>query len=184
MCSTPKAAFSPTKAAILRPAIGRAYPRQRLADILSGYFFWGSRLHEAFNDDGTMKPEQLHLTGCPRFDFAAPRWRTLLDGEQRGYLLVNANFPLVNSRFSSKPGDERETMIRAGWDGGLYRSLSGRSETGLCQLSRRDRPACRGAAGSARSWCARIRSRAKKSIVRLWAGMPMSSSTARAASST
>ena len=39
-----------------------------------------------------MKPEQLHLTGCPRFDFAAPRWRALLDGKRRGYLLVNANF--------------------------------------------------------------------------------------------
>jgi len=64
-----------------------------------------------------MPSDRLHLTGCPRFDFAAPRWRTLLDGKRRGYLLVNANFPLVNSRFSSKPGAEREAMIRAGWDG-------------------------------------------------------------------
>jgi surface carbohydrate biosynthesis protein len=86
------------------------------ADILSGYFFWGSRLHSAFIDHKTMSPDRLYLTGCPRFDFAAPRWRTLLDRERRGYLLVNANFPLVNSRFSSKPGAERETMIRAGWD--------------------------------------------------------------------
>jgi hypothetical protein len=63
-----------------------------------------------------MKPDQLQLTGCPRFDFAALRWRKLLDGERRGYLLVNANFPLVNSRFSGEPGAEREAMIRAGWD--------------------------------------------------------------------
>jgi hypothetical protein len=64
-----------------------------------------------------MPSDRLHLTGCPRFDFAAPRWRKLLDGDRHGYLLVNANFPLVNSRFSSKPGAEREAMIRAGWDG-------------------------------------------------------------------
>ena len=99
------------------PAMAANVRDSGYADILSGYFFWGSRLHAAFNDNRTMKPDQLHLTGCPRFDFAAPRWRALLDGERRGYLLVNANFPLVNSRFTSKPGAEREAMIRAGWDG-------------------------------------------------------------------
>ncbi len=111
-----------------------------------------------------MKPEQLHLTGCPRFDFAAPRWRTLLDGERRGYLLVNANFPLVNSRFSSKPGAEREAMIRAGWDGAYIDRFLVDLEAGLCQLSRRDRPPGGGAAGSHRSWCGRIPSRARRSI--------------------
>ena len=99
------------------PAMAAYIRGSGYADILSGYFFWGDRLHAAFNDNQAMQPGQLHLTGCPRFDFAAPKWRTLLDGERRGYLLVNANFPLVNSRFSSKPGAERETMIRAGWDG-------------------------------------------------------------------
>ena len=100
------------------PAMAAYIRNSGYADILSGYFFWGSRLHEAFRDGVAMPPGQLHLTGCPRFDFAAPRWRKLLDGEPRGYLLVNANFPLVNSRFTSAPGAERDTMIRAGWDAG------------------------------------------------------------------
>ncbi|RTM14942.1 MAG: hypothetical protein EKK33_03665 [Bradyrhizobiaceae bacterium] len=99
------------------PAMAAHIKESGYADILAGYFFWGSRLRDAFLTAGTMKPEQLHLTGCPRFDFAAPRWRALLDGEPRGYLLVNANFPLVNSRFTGKPGGEREAMVRAGWDG-------------------------------------------------------------------
>ena len=99
------------------PAMAAHIKSSGYADILAGYFFWGSRLHEAFLAAETMKPEQLHLTGCPRFDFAAPRWRALLDGEPHGYLLVNANFPLVNSRFTGKPGGEREAMVRAGWDG-------------------------------------------------------------------
>jgi surface carbohydrate biosynthesis protein len=98
------------------PAMATYIRSSGYADILSGYFFWGSRLHAAFRDGGAMKASQLHLTGCPRFDFAAPHWRELLDGEPRGYLLVNANFPLVNSRFASRPGGERDTMIRAGWD--------------------------------------------------------------------
>lgn len=99
------------------PAMAAHIKASGYADILAGYFFWGSRLHDAFVAAGTMKPERLHLTGCPRFDFAAPRWRALLDGEPRGYLLVNANFPLVNSRFTGRPGGEREAMVRAGWDG-------------------------------------------------------------------
>nr|WP_256464350.1 surface carbohydrate biosynthesis protein [Bradyrhizobium sp. 21] len=99
------------------PAMAAHIKDSGYAEILAGYFFWGSRLHDAFLTAGTMQPEQLHLTGCPRFDFAAPRWRALLDGESRGYLLVNANFPLLNSRFTGKPGGEREAMVRAGWDG-------------------------------------------------------------------
>jgi len=99
------------------PAMAAHIRDSGYADILSGYFFWGSQLHTAFNDNKTMEPARLHLTGCPRFDFAAPRWRALLDGARRGYLLVNANFPLVNSRFSGAPGAERSAMVRAGWDG-------------------------------------------------------------------
>jgi surface carbohydrate biosynthesis protein len=99
------------------PAMAAHIKASGYADILTGYFFWGSRLHDAFLAAGAMKPEQLHLTGCPRFDFAATRWRALLDGEPRGYLLVNANFPLVNSRFTGTPGGEREAMVRSGWDG-------------------------------------------------------------------
>jgi surface carbohydrate biosynthesis protein len=112
-----------TEGGVLAPTGGNSPPAMAAyvrnsgyANILSGYFFWGGRLHAAFDADATLKADQLYLTGCPRFDFAAPRWRTLLDGDRRGYLLVNANFPLVNSRFTSKPGAERETMIRAGWD--------------------------------------------------------------------
>jgi surface carbohydrate biosynthesis protein len=98
------------------PALAAHIRDMGYGDILSGYFLWGSRLYEAFKAGGTLKPEQLHLTGCPRFDFAAPHWRSLLDGESRGYLLVNANFPLVNSRFSNRPDGERAAMIRFGFD--------------------------------------------------------------------
>jgi surface carbohydrate biosynthesis protein len=99
------------------PAMAAYVRTSGYSDILAGYFFWGSRLHDAFNDNRTMPSDRLHLTGCPRFDFAAPRWRSLLNGKRRNYLLINANFPLVNSRFSAKPGAEREAMTRAGWDG-------------------------------------------------------------------
>ena len=99
------------------PAMAAHIKGSGYSEILSGYFFWGHRLRDAFLAAGTLESNRLHLTGCPRFDFAAARWRALLDSEPRGYLLVNANFPLVNSRFAGTPGGEREAMVRAGWDG-------------------------------------------------------------------
>src|SRR3954468_23286725 len=51
------------------PAMAAYVRGSGYADILSGYFFWGDRLHAAFNDNQAMQPGRLHLTGCPRFDF-------------------------------------------------------------------------------------------------------------------
>ena len=114
-----------TEGGVLAEEGGNAPPRMAAyvrdsgyGEILAGYIFWGSRLRDAFREAEALPADRLHLTGCPRFDYAAPRWRSLLDRERRGYLLVNANFPLVNPRFSRSPGAERETMVRAGWDPG------------------------------------------------------------------
>lgn len=85
------------------------------AQLLTGYFFWGSTLHEAFRRHSGMQHESLHLTGCPRFDFTAARWRSLLDFHRDGYVLVNMNFPLVNPLFAKSPDAERETLVAAGW---------------------------------------------------------------------
>jgi surface carbohydrate biosynthesis protein len=96
-------------------ALARYVRESGYGKLLAGYFFWGSRLHDAFLEDSGMSADRLHLTGCPRFDFAAPRWHPLLRFDRQGYLLVNANFPLVNPRFSPSPTHERDSMVRAGW---------------------------------------------------------------------
>ncbi len=83
--------------------------------LLSGYFFWGGELHQAFMRNSGMAPDTLHLTGCPRFDYAAPRWRDLLESDRRGYILVNANFPLVNPLFAKSPEEEMLVLLAAGW---------------------------------------------------------------------
>ncbi len=93
-----------------------AYVRDSgLGGVLAGYFFWGSTLHRAFVEHSGMSPDKLHLTGCPRFDYAAARWRELLDYPRDGYVLVNANFPLVNPRFAQSPEAEIGTLVAAGW---------------------------------------------------------------------
>jgi surface carbohydrate biosynthesis protein len=83
--------------------------------LLSGYFFWGRTLYQAFVDHSGMRKDQLHLTGCPRFDYAATMWRDLLDYRRNGYILVNANFPLVNPRFAHSAEAEIATLVAAGW---------------------------------------------------------------------
>ena len=82
---------------------------------LAGYLFWGRLLHDAFAAHSGMEANRLHVTGCPRFDFASSRWAGTLSFDRSGYILVNANFPLVNSRFSRSPDEEAATMVRGGW---------------------------------------------------------------------
>ncbi len=83
--------------------------------LLAGYFFWGPVLHRAFVEGSGLASERLHITGCPRFDYAAPRWRDVLTFDRRSYVLVNANFPLVNSLFSRSPEGEKKALIASGW---------------------------------------------------------------------
>ncbi len=83
--------------------------------LLAGYFFWGPVLHGAFVEGSGLASERLHITGCPRFDYAAPRWRDVLTFDRTRYVLVNANFPLVNSLFSRSPEGEKNALIASGW---------------------------------------------------------------------
>lgn len=96
------------------PAFAAAIRDSGYAALIDGYFFWGSTLHNAFVKDSGISPDRLHLTGCPRFDYAAPPWRGLLQ-KPGGYVLANANFPLANPRFSVSTEHELETMVTAGW---------------------------------------------------------------------
>lgn len=92
-------------------------------EMVDGYFFWGPLLRDAFAESGAIDPLRLHLTGCPRFDPVAPRWRAMLDFPHRDFILVNTAFPLVNSRFTAD-GNDRQAMISSGWDAAYVDRLS------------------------------------------------------------
>lgn len=83
--------------------------------LLSGYLFWGSFLREAFLAAGILDAQRLHVTGCPRFDVASPRWRGTLQHPADGYVLVNANFPLVNPVFAKDTAAESKVLVGSGW---------------------------------------------------------------------
>lgn len=85
-------------------------------ELLSGYLFWGSLLRDAFAAADALPTSRLHVTGCPRFDFASPRWDDTLEFPRDGYVLVNANFPLVNPAFARDGDAESTVLVNSGWD--------------------------------------------------------------------
>lgn len=85
------------------------------SQLLSGYLFWGNFLREAFLAAGILDEKRLHLTGCPRFDVASPRWSGTLQYPTEGYILVNANFPLVNPGFAKDTVAESKVLVGSGW---------------------------------------------------------------------
>lgn len=92
------------------------------SEYLSGYFFWGPRLRDTFAGSCGMPSEALLTTGCPRYDYTSPRWRKALAYPKSDYVLVNANYPLVNPRFVSG-AREREAAVQAGWDGDYMQNM-------------------------------------------------------------
>jgi surface carbohydrate biosynthesis protein len=93
------------------------------SQLLSGYFFWGSALRDVFAEHCGMQADRLIATGCPRFDYASPRWQPVLRKPEQGYVLVNSNYPLINPRFSGSLAAEREAMVAVGWEGGYVDRL-------------------------------------------------------------
>jgi surface carbohydrate biosynthesis protein len=65
---------------------------------------WGPRLAQHLVAQGLLSPEQVAVTGCPRFDFYHPRWQPAL-GEPgkraRSRILINTNFSTSNPRFAT-----------------------------------------------------------------------------------
>lgn len=103
--------------------LASAIQERGFSRYLSGYFFWGERLREAFVEHSGMPADTLVVSGCPRFDYASPRWRAALEFPADGYVLVNASYPLVNPLFVRSESSERAAAVAAGWDDGYMQKL-------------------------------------------------------------
>jgi surface carbohydrate biosynthesis protein len=79
---------------------------------------WGPRMAEHLASTGLFTARQLHVTGCPRFDFYHPAWQSVLTpaaGETRPRILINTNFYTVNSRFASASANLAQLRDVLGW---------------------------------------------------------------------
>lgn len=95
----------------------REASRSGLAQYVDQYFFWGTRLYEAFVQESGMPPTALHVTGCPRYDLCAEPWRRLLVTRAQPYVLVNTNFSALNPRFTRSKESEKAIFLQLGWSG-------------------------------------------------------------------
>ncbi|WP_411037476.1 surface carbohydrate biosynthesis protein [Shinella sp. BYT-45] len=86
-----------------------------LAVLVDDYFFWGEAVREAFLANSGMLPEQLHLTGCPRYDLCAPPWNAALAYRRSGFVLVNTNFSAINPAFTRSSAAEKQIFRSLGW---------------------------------------------------------------------
>lgn len=105
-------------------------------DLVDLYCVWGHAQHAAFLRQGTVSPDLLHATGCPRYDFCAEPWRAALPrpGVEPGYVLINTNFPTVNPRFSNGSTHEMEAMVQAGFSREFARQFISDARQAYCAV--------------------------------------------------
>jgi hypothetical protein len=61
-----------------------------------------------------LPPEKTIVTGCARYDLCSSQWRRTLGEEAADYILVNANFSLVNPLLSSGEAAVKTTFKSVG----------------------------------------------------------------------
>ena len=92
---------------------GMLWSDHALLGKASAFCMWGGKLAGYLGESGIAPPGRIKVTGCPRFDFYHPRWRSVLSngsGERRTLLLLNSNHTLANPRFV-KPEREVELYV-------------------------------------------------------------------------
>lgn len=80
---------------------------------LSLYMFWGSQLRQEVVARTALQESQAIVTGCPRFDLARDPWTKSSQVHDR--ILVNTNFPTVNSAFASDGEEDRAALRSVGF---------------------------------------------------------------------
>lgn len=82
---------------------------------------WGPRVARHLLEKGLYEPEQVQVTGCPRFDLYAPAWRSVVAEESdahgggRPRILMNTNFSIVNPRFTTSEQNIALYHAQLGW---------------------------------------------------------------------
>ena len=67
------------------------------------YFFWGPVLANYAKENNILRSDQIYITGCPRYDVYSDFGRKYgkVSLTEKGYILINTNFPLANPKFNT-----------------------------------------------------------------------------------
>ena len=91
----------------------KMFKEDGFADLITGYFFWGEKLYEAFKSFSSMKHDKLRLSGCPRYDQA--KLTEIREPRYFNHILVNTNFSAINPLYSSSREQEKSVFVSVGW---------------------------------------------------------------------
>ena len=101
----------------------------QVAPMLPGvslYCVWGGVQRQVLAEVARRYRVPVVETGCPRYDFATAPWSAALQARpetSEPMVLVNTNFPVVNSRFQSEEHEIRE-LLKFGWSEEVARGRS------------------------------------------------------------
>ncbi len=113
---------------------------------------WGPKMAEHLVERGMLDRVQMTVTGCPRFDFYHPAWRSVLaedDELLEPQILINTNFSGTNPRFVNRAENHRQYVEGYKWSRERvdeYFLAEERGIAGIIQLARdlaRDFPQAR-----------------------------------------
>lgn len=123
-------------AVIYRPDIFARNAGEGLG-LLDVYCVWGPRQAELIRDECSENGEILTVTGCPRFDFLAPMWRSAVPDApcDADTILVNTSFPLLHPRFQSREREQRELVTVAGFEPDYVEDLYSQIESAFGEVT-------------------------------------------------
>jgi surface carbohydrate biosynthesis protein len=81
------------------------------------YCCWGTDQARILLEAKCLPPDQITVTGCPRYDFISQPWRKTLPANDLApdYILINTNFPVVNPQFAQSTSAEIKGWVKVGW---------------------------------------------------------------------
>jgi len=87
-------------------------------DLIDLYCFWGGDQYKSFVKLNKSIESALKVTGCPRYDFCNEKLQPILSkiSNMGEFVLINTNFPVVNPRFSRGSDNEKEAMLKVGFE--------------------------------------------------------------------
>ena len=94
--------------------IARFLEASGLGRALASYLFWGTALRDRVVAASRLQPHQAKVIGCPRLDLVRGPWAKTY--ETRDVVLVNTNFPLVNSAHAVDGEVDRGALIAIGFE--------------------------------------------------------------------
>jgi surface carbohydrate biosynthesis protein len=114
----------------------RLVSRMNCAELVDRYLLWGDSQYEAFVRGGVLPAARIVVTGCPRYDFCAQPWRSILPAPEfaPGFVLVNTNFPIVNPRFSQGSDAEVAAAIAVGFEPDHVHSYLAAARTACAEM--------------------------------------------------